>query len=154
MTARRFHALTAAVAIVAVVLQLVLVIRGGQVLDEVRPPALGLRLARFVAYFTVQSNVLVALASVTLALDPARDTRVWRVLRLAGVVGITVTGLVHFLLLRPLSTSTGPTGPLTSSSTWWCRSWRSPAGSPSDHDPASPCARWAGHWRGPSPGSA
>ena len=102
MTARRFHALTAAVAIVAVVLQLVLVIRGGQVLDEVRPPALGLRLARFVAYFTVQSNVLVALASVTLALDPARDTRVWRVLRLAGVVGITVTGLVHFLLLRPL----------------------------------------------------
>jgi hypothetical protein len=102
MTARRFHALTATVAIVAVVLQLVLVIRGGQVLDEVEPPALGLRLARFVAYFTVQSNVLVAIASVTLALDPTRDTRTWRVLRLAGVVGITVTGLVHFLLLRPL----------------------------------------------------
>ncbi|MAS53649.1 MAG: hypothetical protein CMJ44_03300 [Pimelobacter sp.] len=102
MTARRFHALTATVAIVAVVLQLVLVIRGGQVLDEVEPPALGLRLARFVAYFTVQSNVLVAIASLTLALDPARDTRTWRVLRLAGVVGITVTGLVHYLLLRPL----------------------------------------------------
>ena len=102
MTVRRFHALTATVAIVAVVLQLVLVIRGGQVLDEVEPPALGLRLARFVAYFTVQSNVLVAIASLTLALDPARDTRTWRVLRLAGVVGITVTGLVHYLLLRPL----------------------------------------------------
>ena len=100
--ARRFHALTALVTIVAIVLQLVLVVRGGQVLDEVEPPELGLRLARFIAYFTIQSNVLVALTATTLALDPIRDGRVWRVLRLAGIVGITVTGLVHFVLLRPL----------------------------------------------------
>ncbi len=100
--ARRFHALTALVSIIALVLQLVLVIRGGQVLDEVEPPALGLRLARFVAYFTIQSNILVAVTATTLALDPARDGRWWRVLRLAAIVGITVTGLVHFVLLRPL----------------------------------------------------
>ncbi|CAN5709290.1 hypothetical protein BH11ACT8_BH11ACT8_02320 [soil metagenome] len=100
--ARRFHALTAVVAGIALALQLVLVIRGGQALDEVEPPVLGLRLARFVAYFTIQSNILVAITAVTLARDPARDGRLWRVVRLAAVVGIAVTGLVHFVLLRPL----------------------------------------------------
>ncbi len=100
--ARRWHLLTAGVTIATIVLQLALVIGGGQVLDEVRPPALGLRLARFVAYFTIQSNVLVAVSAATLARDPQRDGPGWRVLRLAGLVGITVTGLVHFVLLRPL----------------------------------------------------
>lgn len=102
INARLFHTLTAAVAIAAIVLQLVLIIRGGQVLDEVEPPVLGLRLARFIAYFTVQSNVLVAVTAVTLARNPVREGSVWRVLRLAAIVGITVTGLVHFVLLRPL----------------------------------------------------
>ena len=37
-----------------------------------------------------------------LARDPARDGRGWRVLRLAAVSGILITGLVHFVLLRPL----------------------------------------------------
>jgi hypothetical protein len=101
-TARLWHGLTAAVAIAALVLQLVLVIRGGKVLDEVEPPDLGLRLARFVAYFTIQSNLLVAVLSVQLARDPLRNGNLWRVVRLAGVVGITVTGVVHFALLRPL----------------------------------------------------
>lgn len=100
--ARRWHLLTAVVATAALVLQLVLVVRGGRVLDEVTPPGLELRLARFVAYFTIQSNVLVAITAATLARDPLRDGRWWRVLRLAAVVGITVTGLVHFVLLRPL----------------------------------------------------
>lgn len=99
---RRFHALIAAVAISAIALQLVLVIQGGRVLDEVEPPALGLRLARFVAYFTVQSNILVAASAVVLARDPLREGSAWRVVRLAGIVGITATGLVHFVLLRPL----------------------------------------------------
>ncbi|HVK27947.1 MAG TPA: Pr6Pr family membrane protein [Nocardioides sp.] len=100
--ARGWHALTAVVAIVAIGLQLVLVIQGGRVLDEVEPPALGLRLARFIAYFTIQSNILVALAATLLARDPARDGPAFRALRLAATVGITVTGLVHFFLLRPL----------------------------------------------------
>jgi hypothetical protein len=100
--ARAWHAFTAVVAITAVVLQLVLVIQGGRVLDETDQPALGVRLARFVAYFTVQSNVLVAVTSVQLARDPDRDGRAWRAVRLAAVIGITVTGVVHFLLLRPL----------------------------------------------------
>lgn len=101
-TARIWHGLVAVVAIGALVLQLVLVLQGGRVLDEAEPPALGTRLVRFIAYFTIQSNVLVAVVSVQLARDPLRDGRAWRVLRLAAVVGITVTGVVHFFLLRPL----------------------------------------------------
>jgi hypothetical protein len=99
---RRWHLLTAVVTTAAITLQLVLVVRGGQVLDEVDPPALPLRLARFVAYFTIQSNLLVAVVTAQLARDPDRDGASWRVLRLAAVVGISVTGLVHFVLLRPL----------------------------------------------------
>lgn len=100
--ARAWHAVTAVVAVTALVLQLVLVIQGGRVLDETDQPALGVRLARFVAYFTVQSNVLVALTAVQLTRDPGRDGTTWRALRLAAVIGIAVTGVVHFLLLRPL----------------------------------------------------
>lgn len=105
--ARGWHTLTAAVAIAALVLQLVLVVQGGRVLDEAEPPALELRLARFVAYFTIQSNLLVAAATTLLARDPSRDGAGFRALRLAATVGITVTGLVHFLLLRPLLDLTG-----------------------------------------------
>ena len=71
-------------------------------LDETDQPGLGIRLGRLISYFTVQSNVLVAVTSVQLARDPGRDGPTWRVVRLAAVVGITVTGVVHFLLLRPL----------------------------------------------------
>ncbi|NYI46688.1 cytochrome bd-type quinol oxidase subunit 2 [Nocardioides aromaticivorans] len=105
--ARGWHVLTAAVTVAAVVLQLVLVVQGGRVLDEVEPPGLGLRLARFIAYFTIQSNILVAVATTLLALSPDRDGAAFRALRLAATVGITVTGLVHFFLLRPLLDLTG-----------------------------------------------
>ena len=100
--ARRWHALTAIVTIGALVLQLVLVIQGGRVLDEQSTPDLPTRLYRLVAYFTIQSNLLVAITAVQLARDPARAGPRWRVLRLAGIAGITITGLVHFVLLRPL----------------------------------------------------
>ncbi len=100
--ARRWHAVTALVAIGAVLLQLVLVIQGGRVLDEQTRPDLPLRLLRLISYFTIQSNVLVAITAAQLVRDPARDGARWRVLRVAGVAGIAITGLVHFVLLRPL----------------------------------------------------
>ena len=97
-----WHALTAAVAIAALVLQLVLVVQGGRVLDDTSQPGLGIRLGRLVSYFTIQSNILVAVTAAQLARDPARDGPAWRTLRLAAVVGIAITGVVHFFLLRPL----------------------------------------------------
>ena len=89
-------------AIGALVLQLVLVIQGGRVLDESEPVPLVDRLWRLVSYFTIQSNILVAVGTVLLARAPTRDGAAFRAVRLAGVVGITVTGVVHFFLLRPL----------------------------------------------------
>jgi hypothetical protein len=100
--ARTGHVLTAAVALVALVLQLVLVVRGGRVLSEAYPPNLGERLLRLVAYFTIESNALVLVTTVRLAREPAYDGRRWRVVRIAAISGITVTGLVHWFLLRPL----------------------------------------------------
>ena len=100
--ARGWHLLTAAVAAVAVVLQLVLVVRGDAILVEEHPPNLVERVVRYFAYFTIQSNILVLVSTATLARGPARDGRGWRVLRTAAVSGITVTGLVHWFLLRPL----------------------------------------------------
>jgi hypothetical protein len=96
------HLLVALVACAAVVLQLVLVAQGGQVLDETEAPGLAARLGRFLCYFTIQSNVLVAVTSLLLARDPGRDGRTWRAVRLAAVLGIAITAVVHFVLLRPL----------------------------------------------------
>ena len=100
--ARPWHTVTAVVTWAALALQLVLIIRGGVVLDETSPPALGTRLIRFISYFTILTNLLVAVTTTTLALGQTVAPRWWRVLRLNAVVGITVTGLVHWFLLRPL----------------------------------------------------
>ena len=100
--ARAVHLVTAAVACAALVLQTVLVVTGASVLAENEVPPLVTRLGRLVSYFTIQSNLLVAVTAVQLARDPLRDGRWWRAVRVAAVAGITVTGLVHFVLLRPL----------------------------------------------------
>ena len=100
--ARTVHAVTAVVAIAALVLQTVLVVSGDAVLAEQEVPPLLTRLGRLASYFTIQSNLLVAVTAVQLARDPLRDGRWWRPVRASALVGITVTGLVHFTLLRPL----------------------------------------------------
>jgi hypothetical protein len=100
--ARVFHLLTFLVAAFAVLLQLVLVIKGHRVLDEHNRPDLGTRLVRYCSYLTIWFNVLVAWSSFTLATGRDRDTPVWRALRLDAVVIATVGGLVHFFFLLPL----------------------------------------------------
>ena len=100
--ARVVHAATALVAAAALVLQLVLVVNGSSVLAEGEVPPMLTRLGRLVSYFTIQSNLLVAVTAAQLARDPLRDGRWWRPVRAAALVGITVTGLVHVTLLRPL----------------------------------------------------
>lgn len=99
--ARIFHTLTAAVGLLAIVVQLVLVFVGSKVLIS-EPLGLGPRLGQFFGYFTIQSNLLAAFTALSLALRPDRDGPVWRVVRIDAVIGMTVTGLVHWFLLRPL----------------------------------------------------
>ena len=101
-TARAWHLLTAVVATGAVAFQLILVVQGGTVLDESDPPGLAERLVRFIGYFTILTNILVAYVAWTLAAGRDSGSRAWRVLRLDAVVGIAVTGVVHWLLLRPI----------------------------------------------------
>lgn len=100
--ARHWHRLTFGVAAFALVLQTWLVVAGEAVLAEGTAPSLGIRLVRLVAYFTIQSNLLVAISTGLLARRPDRAGEWFEVVRLAAVVGITVTGVVHWVALRPL----------------------------------------------------
>jgi hypothetical protein len=99
---RWWHLLTAVTATFALVLQFVLVWQGHSVLEETDPPALGERMVRFFGYFTILSNALIACITWTLALGRDRDSTWWRLLRLDGLIGITVTFVVVQLLLKGL----------------------------------------------------
>lgn len=105
---RLAHAAVAAVAGFAVVYQLGLILQGHGVLDDVSPPPMGVRIERLVSYFTIQSNLLVALTSGALAAGVGAERRWARVLRLDALVAITVTGVIHWFLLRPLLELEGP----------------------------------------------
>jgi hypothetical protein len=61
------------------------------------------RLVRLFSYFTVLSNLLVAVVAAMLVVDPRRDGRVFRVARIDGLVCIAVTGLVYATVLRGLA---------------------------------------------------
>ncbi|QYJ04632.1 Pr6Pr family membrane protein [Nocardioides panacisoli] len=99
--ARSLHGVTAAMAAIALVLQFVLVWQGQAVLDETDVPSRAARVSRYFCYFTILSNALVA-ATAARAATGGPFTRAWRVLRLNAVTGIVVTGVVHYVLLRPL----------------------------------------------------
>ncbi|OFE15854.1 hypothetical protein BA895_04890 [Humibacillus sp. DSM 29435] len=98
---RYWHIATLTVAVVALVLQLALIVSGQNVLEGAAKPVSDLeRVRRFFCYFTIQSNFLVAVA---MGFIVARRTagQVFRVIRLASLVGITVTGIVAFVALPP-----------------------------------------------------
>jgi uncharacterized membrane protein len=100
--ARCWHGATALMVLVGFVVQLGLVVSGASVLTPDDPPSMADRLVHFFAYFTIQSNILVCVAALALMRRPNTDGPVWRVLRLDGLVGITVTGVIHWFFLRPL----------------------------------------------------
>jgi hypothetical protein len=102
LLARCWHALTAAVAAASIVVELVLVANGhNPLLADDAPPA-GVRVLRFFSYFTIESNLLVAVTATMLALAPYRDGPLFRVLRLDALFGITVTFVTYAVLLAPL----------------------------------------------------
>jgi len=90
------------VSLVAMAVQLVLVIRGVNVLVDGNQADAPERVLRFFSYFTIQSNILAAVTALTLAADPQRDGRGWRVARAGAVVGMTVTIIVYATVLAPL----------------------------------------------------
>ena len=98
--ARAWHAATAVLVGAALLLQISLVAANGQV-------SMPERLLRLVSYFTVEANLLVLVSCAQLALRPDRDGLGWRVARLGGLVGISVTFLMYLLVLRPAMHLTG-----------------------------------------------
>lgn len=107
--ARTWHAAVAVLGTVALVAQLVLTVLGIDVLipEGGREPGLAERVVRFFSYFTVQCNILCIVAAASLVLQPGRDGRLWRVLRLDALVGISVTIVVSAIALAPLLNLTG-----------------------------------------------
>lgn len=102
---RVWNLVLALVVSATVVAQLVLLVSGGQDVNTTTaaaPVPLATKLLRFFSYFTVQSNLLVLAAAISLVIRPDRDGPVWRVLRLDALLGIAVTGVVFATLLSGL----------------------------------------------------
>ncbi|HLT60134.1 MAG TPA: Pr6Pr family membrane protein [Microlunatus sp.] len=103
--ARIWHGVVAVVVLAALVLQLVLLFVGGEDANsgqDTGAVGLGTRLWRFFSYFTVESNLWVLVAAALLVVDPLRDGRVWRVVRLNSLLGILITGVVYAVVLAPI----------------------------------------------------
>lgn len=62
-------------------------------------PNLLTRLVRFVSYFTIQSNFVALLAALAVIKSKPLDQPWWRALRLASLVGMSVTGIVYVTIL-------------------------------------------------------
>ncbi len=110
-TARRAYAVNAGVAWLGVVLTVALSALGWYREAPVEAglygdtgDGLGGALARVTdtfSYFTIWSNVVVAVSTTMLLRRPVRDTLVQRVLRLDALLMITVTAIVYQVLLAP-----------------------------------------------------
>lgn len=108
--ARAWYLVLAVLVAAALVVQVVLIVQGGPDVNTGETGAqapLGTRLVRLASFFTIQSNVLVLILAVTLARDPDRDGRGWRVLHLDALLGIVVTGVVFAGVLSSVVSFTG-----------------------------------------------
>ena len=96
--ARLVFAATAAISLLTIGIEFVYTVLGWYADSE---PETSTRVIRWFSYFTNGSNILCIAALALLVRDPQRDGRWFRPLRLAGLVGITVTFLVYMVALRP-----------------------------------------------------
>jgi hypothetical protein len=106
--ARVLHALLAVAALAGVALEV-----GRALVDG--PGDAGTmteRLVRLFSYFTIQSNLLVAVASALLVVRPARTGRVPAVLHLDALLCIAMTGVVYHAVLAEQSLALTPSGDL------------------------------------------
>jgi hypothetical protein len=93
------------VVVVAVSLSVEFVLTIADPADETT--SIATRVIRFFSYFTIQSNLLVLGAALLLIPRPGHDGGLWRVVRLASLLGITVTGLIYVVVLAPLNDPEG-----------------------------------------------
>ncbi len=108
--ARLWNAALAVVVALSLLVQLWLLLSGGADANSGRTePQLDLteRLIRMFSYFTIQSNIFVLVVTITLLMNPARDGRLWRVVRFDALLGIVITGLVFGTVLAKIVHLTG-----------------------------------------------
>jgi hypothetical protein len=99
---RTWNAVLVLVILASLVIQVSLLLQGGQDVNSGQSSAqldLLTRFTRFFSYFTIQSNLVVLVVAASLVLDPRRDGHGWRVARLDALLGIAITGLVFSVLL-------------------------------------------------------
>lgn len=101
MNTRIWFGVTALVVLVGLVVQLWVTARttGGHF------PTVGGRVVNLFCFCTIQSNVIVGVTSLPLAIRPHRTSTLFRVLRLDGIVAIMVTFVVFRVALAGLSTT-------------------------------------------------
>lgn len=96
-----WHRGTLVVAGIALVLQLGVILSGQSILDnDVITAPMAEQVRRYFSFFTIQSNFLVAVSMILLVAGRT-ETRIFRVVRLASLIGITVTGVVAAVALPP-----------------------------------------------------
>jgi hypothetical protein len=88
----------------AILMQLWIAIRvsatpPGHAVGTLRGAPAANRVLRVLSFFTIQSNILSGVTSAQLARNTNRDGRLWRPVRLAALIGITVTGIVYSTVL-------------------------------------------------------
>jgi hypothetical protein len=115
-TSRIWHGAVAAIVLAALLTQVVLVLSGGTDVNAVDPQVsidVGERLVRLFSYFTIQSNILVLIAATSLAANPIRDGRLWRVVRLDALLGIGMFPRSWRYRQEGISDTTGPKAQVT-----------------------------------------
>lgn len=107
MIARSWHAVIAVCVAASVLLQVAIAVKVDGTPHSVEAgrlagAGLGGRILRVFSFFTIQSNILAGVTSALLAVRPDRDGRLFRVLRLDALFGITVTGIVYSTVLAKI----------------------------------------------------
>ena len=103
MLARLWFALTALVVVIGLAVQVAVTAgaTGGHF------PTVSSRLLNLLCFFTIQSNIIVGVTSLLLAIKPDRTSTLFRVLRLDGIVAISVTFVVFRIALAGLHDLSG-----------------------------------------------
>lgn len=113
MRASRFwHGAIAVIVVAALAIQLAIAIDAptlpaAHAVGTLRGTFLVGRIVRMLSFFTIQSNILCGIGAALVARRPDRTGPVWRVVRLAGLFGITVTGVVYSTVLAKMHEPNG-----------------------------------------------
>ncbi len=104
LVARVWNGAIVMVIVVSLVIQLAQLFSGGEDANsgaDYSSTPVGTRLVVLFSFFTIDSNVVLAVVSALLVLDPLRRGPWWEVARLNALLAISITGIVYNVVLAP-----------------------------------------------------